>query len=429
MAANPLEAAAARMNAPALVVLPLGDLQAPDPEPVRYVTYPLVPRGVATLGSGHGGAGKSIIFGVILGAHVAVGAPFCGQLVERGKVLFVSLEDPAHLVRGRLHHAVQAYGLNAAAVAKNFIIAAPPEGGDPVLAGEIGTEFGPKRLHPTKTFDELVELAVGCALIIVDNASDAFDGNENDRRQVRAFVRMLAQVAHDNDAGLILLAHVDKASAKFGGLGNTYSGSTAWHNSVRSRLALVEKAGVVEITQEKLNLGQKLKGSLVLRWSDLHGTFMPAGEGDAVADSSADADHVLQAIRLAATRGVEVKAARSGPATTQRILETLELPANLRGQRGRDAFWSAIGRLHTTGRIEERDSWTASRHRCRVIIETGTASIPIAAQYPTPRDAEPAKPAIRVPKPPGFAGSTEPAQTRETRDAAAEDYRAASRGS
>jgi hypothetical protein len=376
------------------------------------------------LASSHGGIGKSIIFGALMGAHVAQGVPFFGLRVEQGRVLFVSLEDPAEVVRERLHHVVIAYGLDPEIVAKNFSIVAPPPDGDPVLMEET-SEFGTRQLRATATMEELEAIAADYSLIIADNASDAYSGNENDRPCVRAFLRRLARIAEANDAGFVLLGHVDKAAARFGGAGNSYAGSTAWNNTPRSRCMLIEKNNLVELHQEKLNIGsRKLAEPLLFRWSDTDSTFMPAGSGDSVAESSAAADQVLQAIRLAAIRGVEVKAARSGPATTQRILETLDLPATLRGPRGRDAFWAAIGHLHSTNKIEERDSWTASRHRCRVIVETGAP--PIAAQYPIPRYAEPAKPAKAGSQAAVIASSNEPAQTRETREAA--KYRAASEG-
>ena len=110
---------------------------------------------------------------------------------------------------------------------------------------------------------------------MVDNASDAFAGDENNRRQVRAFMRMLVEVARANDAGLVLLAHVDKSAAKFGANRNSYSGSTAWHNSARSRLALTERDGRIELIHEKHNLGPAAE-PVPLFWS-ASGVLMPAG--------------------------------------------------------------------------------------------------------------------------------------------------------
>jgi hypothetical protein len=62
------------------------------------------------------------------------------------------------------------------------------------------------------------------------------------------------------------LAHVDKFAARNGSAGQSYSGSTAWHNSARSRLALTEKNGTVELAQEKLNIGARAE-PLSLMWT------------------------------------------------------------------------------------------------------------------------------------------------------------------
>ena len=65
-------------------------------------------------------------------------------------------------------------------------------------------------------------------------------------------------IAREHDAAVVLLAHIDKAAARNGGQGNSYSGSTAWHNSARSRLALVEdEATGLELLHEKANFGKK----------------------------------------------------------------------------------------------------------------------------------------------------------------------------
>ena len=109
-------------------------------------------------------------------------------------------------------------------------------GADGTLARETVAP-GVRVFGPTRLYDEFRHAAAGATLIVVDNASDAYDGNENERRTVRQFVQLLAQIARENEAGVLLLAHIDKAAARDGGKRNSYSGSTAWHNSARSRFA------------------------------------------------------------------------------------------------------------------------------------------------------------------------------------------------
>jgi hypothetical protein len=71
-------------------------------------------------------------------------------------------------------------------------------------------------------------------------------------------MRALNLIANVTRAAVLLLAHVDKASVR-GGAGldsnTTFSGSTAWNNSARSRWAMVRDADTVVLRHEKCNLG------------------------------------------------------------------------------------------------------------------------------------------------------------------------------
>ena len=157
-----------------------------------------------------------------IAAHVAAGARWCGLDAEHGPAVFVSLEDPAAMVRYRLRRIVPAYGLNPAAIAANLRVLDGADC-DAALMREV-SEYGTRRLVETAAMKALRERVTDARLIVVDNASDAFDGNENERRAVRRFVRMLAQHARSAGAGVLLLAHIDKVAARYGGAGNSYSG-------------------------------------------------------------------------------------------------------------------------------------------------------------------------------------------------------------
>jgi hypothetical protein len=72
-------------------------------------------------------------------------------------------------------------------------------------------------------------------LVILDNAVDHYDGDENNRVQVRSFIRKLFKLAQlKSGRNVMLVAHVDAASVKDGEKAKGFSGSTAWHNSVRN---------------------------------------------------------------------------------------------------------------------------------------------------------------------------------------------------
>ena len=210
-------------------------------------------RVVAMLGS-HGGGGKTAL-ALVIAAHVACGADFAGLRVTPGRVLFVSLEDEPPILLYRLRCIIEAYQLDHHRVMSNLeILDGTKE--DSALA-KVFSANGHTDLVQTAAYNELAEHAPGYDLIVIDNASDAFEGNENVRAQVKKFIRAhLGKIARDNDSAVLLLAHIDKNAAKNGAAGNSYSGSTAWHNSCRSRLSLVMEGGQLKLHHEKNNLGK-----------------------------------------------------------------------------------------------------------------------------------------------------------------------------
>lgn len=352
---------------PLLRPVSITNLASAELVPPRFVIDPLVPRRAVTLFGGHGGSGKSLL-ALILAAHVATGRVWAGFSVERGRALFVSLEDEGDLVRFRLRRIAEVYSLDLALLERNLEIVDGTASGI-ALAGEIN-DAGSRHLGVTAAFHDLQLLAQGADLIVVDNASDAFDGNENDRRMVRAFVRHLTAIALSADAGMVLLAHIDKAAAKFGAQGNNYSGSTAWHNSARSRLALVDDAGRVELRQEKLNLGAKAE-PVSLRWAE-GGVLVPLGSAGEFSRDREDADAVFAALQSAWAQGIELGAARTGSSTAFSVLSTFDgLPKHLKKPSDGAAFWAALNRLHGTGKIRTETVTTKHRKPRDILVQNG----------------------------------------------------------
>lgn len=335
----------------------------------RFAVRPSIPMGCVTLLGAHGGVGKSL-FALTLAAHFAAHRSFFGYEVAGGLAAFVSLEDPSEVVSHRLKRIVQEFALPVDAVSRNLRIIDGTDG-DGALATENAYE---RRLVETPNLSAMRELIGDARLVVIDNTSDAFDGNENDRRMVRAFMRMLAQIARDKDSGMLCLAHIDKVSAKYGAFGNSYSGSTAWHNSARSRLALVAReGGMVELRHEKSNLGVCAE-PMLLRWTG-DGLLVPARGSDGAASGEAsavaleDAAAVFAALCAAKAADISVPTGRVGASTAQNVLATLpSFPPSLRGPRGRDRFWEALGRLHAEGRAHFEEYRTAQRHKRTRII-------------------------------------------------------------
>ena len=229
-----------------------------------------VPCGVVTLLAAHGGTGKSLL-ALMLSVSTVLGRDWLGVPTRQATVVFYSAEDPQDVVLRRLHRICKAMEINPLELVGRLLLLDATEG-DPVLytiQRSEGINHGVATRAHAELADYIRQHDVG--LVIVDNASDVFDGDEINRSHVRGFLRQLVRLVRDQDGAVLLLAHVDKTTSRAGKLpmsGETYSGSTAWHNSVRSRLFLLEcEPGQLELRHEKSNLGRK-REPIRLEWPD-----------------------------------------------------------------------------------------------------------------------------------------------------------------
>lgn len=352
---------------PRLVLLEvqLDDVMSASPYAVSYAVNPLMPRRHVTLFGGHGGIGKSSL-ALAISAHVACGFPFAGLAVEQSSVLFVSLEDEASIVRLRLRSIIEAYGLPAERVLASFRLL---DGTQTIAA--LMTEGDGFSAQPvfTQAYRELEGAAHGVGLIVIDNASDAFDANENSRRMVRAFVRGLADIARKHNAAVVLLAHIDKSAAKDGARGNNYSGSTAWHNSARSRLALMEQDGRILLVHEKANLSARAEPMAFLF---VDGVPVPEAGTQAEGLTTENFDHaeIIRVFMAANDAGIKVPAILTpGAHSAMKALESLpEYNRVFRGKQGGKRASLAITTLIRIGRVR-RIKYTTPHRKIRELFE------------------------------------------------------------
>jgi len=250
---------------PALKTVSISDvISHPSPAPA-FVWDGYLPRGVVSMLAAHGGTGKSTI-GLMLCVATALGRPLFGVDTVQCRALFVSLEDGGSLVRHRLANICHQWGVTPGSLEGKLTIVDGTD--DPELFTADKRDAGVK----TRTYFEMNELVQSgeVGLVVVDNASDAYGGDEIQRRQVRAFIRSLMEVAKPVDCALLLLAHVDKNTSRTLKPENAegYSGSTAWHNSVRSRLLMKrDESGKLTVEHQKSNLG-RCRESLTLAWRE-----------------------------------------------------------------------------------------------------------------------------------------------------------------
>ena len=114
------------------------------------------------------------------------------------------------------------------------------------LVGYNSILWNPSRGGPTEALSNLrgTSEALDTEVLILDGASHAFAGNENSRPEVTAFMNAILSLIPRDTGAVICLAHVDKNTAKGVSSTETYSGSTAWHNSVRGRWYLNRDEGM-----------------------------------------------------------------------------------------------------------------------------------------------------------------------------------------
>ena len=227
-----------------------------------------IPNNATTAFYGDGGTGKSLLAQQLMTA-CATGLPFLGQDVRQCGVLGVFCEDDEtelHRRQSRINHAL---GIEFRDLSEMHWISRV---GDENL---LMTFSGEGRGEPTPLYHQLVALAkdLGVRLVVVDTAADTFGGNENVRPQVRQFISMLNRLAIEIAGAVLLLAHPSQ-TGKTSGSGD--GGSTAWSNSVRSRLYLFRDGGEDgnpvdpdKRTLSRLKANYAQTGERVtLRWAD-----------------------------------------------------------------------------------------------------------------------------------------------------------------
>ena len=261
-----------------------------DPPPREWLVPTMVPSGTVSLLYGDGGTGKSLI-ALQLAVATVSGQIWLNKLPASGPVIYYSAEDD----RAELHRRLDAIHKSNSTNPANMggLNIADMAGKDALLA-TIGKKTG--ALNPTPVFDKLDEFAgaIHPKLIVLDTLADIFPGNENDRAQVRHFVGLLRGLAIRHQCAVLVLAH---PSLNGIASGTGASGSTAWNNSVRSRLYFerVKSEGYESdpdarrLKVMKSNYGP-IDGEVAVRWQD--GVFI-ASQSPLTSDNEARAERIV----------------------------------------------------------------------------------------------------------------------------------------
>jgi RecA-family ATPase len=222
----------------------------------------LIPDRTVTNLSGAGGSGKTEIILQLIAAS-SLQTQWFGKDVSAGPCLYYGAEDEADELHRRLAKIVERAGHNLSDLEGIRLI--PMAGLDAVLAE-------PDRkanLVATAIYPKLVSQAMTLRpkLIVIDPSADVFGGDEVNRAQVRKFVSMLRAMAMHIDCAVLLLSHPSLTGLNSG---TGTSGSTAWNNSVRSRLYLEvpnESPDARILKVVKANYG-KTGEAIAIRWND-----------------------------------------------------------------------------------------------------------------------------------------------------------------
>jgi RecA-family ATPase len=190
----------------------------------------LIPcRNVTSL-SADGAVGKSLLM-LQLCAATVLRKPFLGLETQAGTALFITAEDDKDELHRRLvditrhEQALMAdlHGLTLVSLVEQDAVL-----GRVMKSGVL--EFTSAYWQLDASLRERQP-----TLVILDTLADLFSGNENDRGAARQFIGALRKLAIRHDTTIVLLAHPSLAGLNSG---SGLSGSTAWNNSVRSRLYL-----------------------------------------------------------------------------------------------------------------------------------------------------------------------------------------------
>jgi len=258
-------------------VISPADWQGQDIPERRWMVEGLVPYHQATLLTGAGAAGKSLLEQLKC-TCIGMGLPFLGVEVEQVPTLYITCEDdPSELHR---RQAAICAGLGISLEDTRGKVHLLSLYGEP--GNELCTFDEARTIRASKRYGEIVDtsLALNVRHVSLDNTSHMFTGNENARQEVAAFVNLCNAMARAIDGAVTMVGFPNKA-------GDSYSGSTAWENQVRSRLFLEtpknEDGVVVDpdyrvLRNEKANYARK-GTEIGFMW--MNGTFvLPPQEDD-----------------------------------------------------------------------------------------------------------------------------------------------------
>lgn len=202
-----------------------------EPPRLDWMVQDTFLRGSVAILAGDGGLGKSLLLQQLQTAS-ALGVPWLGKQTQRVRSLAVFCEDDTDELHRRQEAINRHYGCRMSDLEP--VMMESRAGRDCVMM-QFQQWGGDGRRTPM--FDQFAYAAKQhrAQILILDTVADVFSGNEVDRNQPRTFIRALRRLAIELQGVVILTQH---PSVEGMNSGSGRSGSTGWHNSVRSRFYL-----------------------------------------------------------------------------------------------------------------------------------------------------------------------------------------------
>lgn len=233
---------------------------------------------------GDGGVGKSLL-AMMLMTCVSQNIPFLGLPTRAARAFGFFCEDSQDELHRRQRDINDHYGINFSEL-QNMAWQSR------VGCDNILMTFQNGLGKPTAAYAALRAeiIRTRSTFVVIDTAADTFGGNENARQEVRQFINLLGRLALEISGAVILCAHPSRS-----GLNDDSGsgGSTAWNNTLRSRLYLRRpKNGQDDMNEEEakgVRLFSRMKSnyaeigdSYTLKWT--RGAFRvdPASAKDLV---------------------------------------------------------------------------------------------------------------------------------------------------
>lgn len=331
--------------------------------PRRWLVHQRIPMATPTLLSGDGATGKTTL-ALQLTVATRRGTDWLGAVIdEPGPAVFFTAEETEDEIHRRFAAIAHHHALEFRDLAGVHVFCRPGE--DAVLGAP--DQRGIVRATPLMNQLQVATLDLRPRLVVIESAADVFVGNENDRAQVRQFVTLLRRLAMAADAAVLLLAHPSLSGLASG---SGTSGSTGWHNSVRSRLYFAAEKrdgeegdpGVRVLSLKKSNYGP-VGETVRVRWRE--GVFVMDSDLGAPQRAAAEAaidDAFLRCLDARAAQGIGVSPFPSktwAPAVFEKMPDAAGTKAK--------AFERAMERLLSSGRLRVETTGPASKQRSRLV--------------------------------------------------------------